>query len=479
MPLADSILDISRGAVVAPAGCGKTQLITDALAGLGARLPTLVLTHTNAGVAALRARLLGAGVPAKAYRIMTLDGWAMRLASTFPMRSGLSMSALELRDTERDYPALREAAVRLVKAGHLADLLRTTYDRIIVDEYQDCNVSQHALVRHASAALPTVVLGDPLQAIFGFGGNILPDWQSEVCTDFPVVATMDVPWRWVNAGRPELGEWLLSTRATLSAGLSIDLTTAPGSVRWVQLTGNANRDRTLQLNAARTRLPDAAARALILADSRRPTQQRQVACQTFGAMTVESVELGDLILFAEALDAAIDGAGMCKRVVEFAGSVMTNVGATKFISRIETLRRGRPRKEPNMAEAAALRLCADPSASRALDLLSALTGTKDARVYRPTLLRTAFAMLRAQQENSTRRFAETARIVREDERAGRRRVSSRAVGSTLLLKGLEADIAVVLNAATMDANNLYVAMTRGAKCLVICSASSRVGGIAG
>jgi hypothetical protein len=49
------------------------------------------------------------------------------------------------------------------------------------------------------------------------------------------------------------------------------------------------------------------------------------------------------------------------------------------------------------------------------------------------------------------------------------RLPKRAVGSTLLLKGLEAEVAVVLDAANLDARNLYVAMTRGSKKLIICS----------
>ncbi len=47
--------------------------------------------------------------------------------------------------------------------------------------------------------------------------------------------------------------------------------------------------------------------------------------------------------------------------------------------------------------------------------------------------------------------------------------SGRSVGSTLTLKGLEADAAVILDASGLNARNLYVAMTRGAKRLVICS----------
>jgi DNA helicase-2/ATP-dependent DNA helicase PcrA len=41
----------------------------------------------------------------------------------------------------------------------------------------------------------------------------------------------------------------------------------------------------------------------------------------------------------------------------------------------------------------------------------------------------------------------------------------------LLLKGLEGDVAVVLNAAALDSRNLYVAMTRGSKGLIVCSST--------
>jgi DNA helicase-2/ATP-dependent DNA helicase PcrA len=63
---AELILGNLRGAIEAPAGCGKTQTIVDALA-FSASKPYLVLTHTTAGVAALRKRLTRANVPAKNY----------------------------------------------------------------------------------------------------------------------------------------------------------------------------------------------------------------------------------------------------------------------------------------------------------------------------------------------------------------------------------------------------------------------------
>ena len=53
-----------------------------------------------------------------------------------------------------------------------------------------------------------------------------------------------------------------------------------------------------------------------------------------------------------------------------------------------------------------------------------------------------------------------------------RQLPKNAIGSTLLLKGLEADHVVVLNASDLDARNLYVAMTRGAKSVILCARNS-------
>jgi DNA helicase-2/ATP-dependent DNA helicase PcrA len=41
------------------------------------------------------------------------------------------------------------------------------------------------------------------------------------------------------------------------------------------------------------------------------------------------------------------------------------------------------------------------------------------------------------------------------------------IGTTLLVKGLEYDHAVILDADALDAKDLYVAMTRGSKSLTI------------
>ncbi|KVE85456.1 hypothetical protein WI99_16425 [Burkholderia cepacia] len=135
MPPEYDLLAFRRGAVTAPAGCGKTQIIADTLTQHAGPKPVLILTHTNAGVATLRLRMQRGNVPASAYRVATIDGFAMRLVGMFPERSGIPAAVLELRNPGADYPAIRQAACRLLQGGHLNDVLAASYAHLIVDEY--------------------------------------------------------------------------------------------------------------------------------------------------------------------------------------------------------------------------------------------------------------------------------------------------------------------------------------------------------
>lgn len=217
MPDDIDLLDVARGTVEAPAGCGKTELIVSALRRHAGPKPALVLTHTNAGVAALRHRLSRHRVPQDRYRLSTIDGWAFRILKTFPARSGIAPAHFDLENARRDYPAIKAAIARLLIGRHIDEVLFASYSRVIVDEYQDCDPDQHAVVCHLATILPTVVLGDPMQEIFNWRSHH-PDWDADVVGNFPLVAELTRPWRWENAGAHELGAWLLEARRALKAG---------------------------------------------------------------------------------------------------------------------------------------------------------------------------------------------------------------------------------------------------------------------
>jgi DNA helicase-2/ATP-dependent DNA helicase PcrA len=294
------LLEVTHGSITAPAGCGKTELIARCLRRCSYDKPVLVLTHTNAGVAALRARLDKAVVPRKLYKLSTIDGFAMRLISTFPARSGHARELLDLRHPKRDYPTIRESAARLLAAGHIDEVIAASFTRLIVDEYQDCSIVQHECVAGISKVLPTCVLGDPLQAIFGFQGNELVDWEEHVAATFPPAGTLSTPWRWINAGEESFGKWLLEVRSHLFAGRAIDLRTGPTNVVWIRLDGTA--DHKARLKAGLTKPPTLDGSVLIIGDSTSPASQRQFASQTPGAVTVENVDLKDLVTFAGSLE---------------------------------------------------------------------------------------------------------------------------------------------------------------------------------
>ncbi|MBD9361530.1 UvrD-helicase domain-containing protein [Methylomonas fluvii] len=473
MPPELNLLVLDRGSVTAPAGCGKTQLIADTLGLHNGPKPILILTHTNAGAAALRARLQRNRVRSSSYRVATLDGFAMRLIGTFPLRSGHNPRILEINDARNDYPAIRTATSQLLHAGHISDVLRATYSQVIVDEYQDCNLIQHAIVDALAMVLPTVVLGDPMQAIFGFSGNQLVEWQTHVEAQFPAAGALGIPWRWRNAGTEPLGRWLLKTRAQLQGGQGVDLRGAPGEVQWVQMNAaNAAQQRRA---AAQTRTADQEETVLIIGDARNPRGRHQFTSQTPGATSVEAVDLSDLVSFARRFN--ITRADALGQLVNFAAEIMTQVGAANLLARVETIRQGRARTPPTLAEVAAVDFATAPSISAALHLIQQLEDQAHARVFRPEMLH-CFRSAMHTAASSGVTFLDGVLQARERNRHFGRPVSRRAVGSTLLLKGLEADVAIILYPELMNATNLYVALTRGARRLIVCSTTAVINPLA-
>ena len=148
-------------------------------------------------------------------------------------------------------------------------------------------------------------------------------------------------------------------------GIPIDLRAAPSEVSWVHLDGTENRVR--QLRAALTKSPNPEGNVLIIGKSTSPASQQEFASQILGAVTVEAVDLKDLVQFARDLD--FQSADALKSVLSFAASVMTNVGAPDLLRRAEIIERGAERREPSDTERAALRFKRTPTPAGAVDLL--------------------------------------------------------------------------------------------------------------
>lgn len=252
-----------------------------------------------------------------------------------------------------------------------------------------------------------------------------------------------------------------------SSRAPIDLQGAPAEVQWVQLAAATAEEQ--RRAAARTRRRNAQDSVLIIGDAINVRGRYQLTSQTLGATVVKRVDLVELIQFARFFDPA--GANPLEQVVEFGASLMTGVGAAALLERVRVLQHGRPRNPPTPMESAALTFAQGPSFAEASRLQQAFARQPGTHVYRPEVLRCCQAAMQA-AARGTSTFHAAAIQARERQRYMSRPVSRRSVGSTLLLKGLEADVAVVLDPRAMTAEHLYVALTRGARQVVVCSPTS-------
>ena len=241
MTKAQELLAEDQCFLIAPAGCGKTHTVAEAVA-LQEDGVQLVLTHTHAGVHSLSRKLNLLGVSRSRYHLDTIAGWALRFAKYYPKTTGFVKDFPA--NPKSDYPCIYSGVVELLRYPFMQLVINCSYRGVIVDEYQDCTKLQHELILSLAKIIPCRILGDPLQGIFDFdesSGSAIC-WNTDVRSNFHEIPTLDTPYRW--KGKNErLGKWLMAVRSRLEGGLDIDLRTGKGAgVSWVRrkTTASAN-----------------------------------------------------------------------------------------------------------------------------------------------------------------------------------------------------------------------------------------------
>lgn len=459
----------ATGYVVAPAGFGKTHLIAASLCHAARR--KLVLTHTYAGVNALRRKLRLLRVPAGNCRIDTIASWSLRLALSYPAASGWT----EKRPPPDRWTELYQACSRMLDCGFVRRIVRASYGGLYVDEYQDCSRSQHDIVLKLARDLPCRILGDPLQGIFDFDGQPI-DWDCDVATTFERIGQLDTPHRWQNAGAPALGAWLREVRDALENRRPIDLTAAR-AIRLNIVNGDATRLLIAQGNTCRHFQCDGRD-SVIAIHTGEPTYKakcHQLAKKLSGMYTsIEEIEGRDLFLFVRKLQRATTDQARMKHTIALGGMAMTGLS--------ENLPAGTERGErmdirdntrnPHIARAGNAYL-ADGTSGNLAALLLAIRQTTGVHVARADLFNRAVGVLKKHSMSPHLTLAEAAEKYQTQFRyRGRPMGRRRLIGTTLLVKGLEFDHAIVLDAASLARKELYVALTRGAKSLTVVSSES-------
>lgn len=445
--------------VTLPAGAGKTELIAAAVAEVASRGGgSLVLTHTHAGVDALRRRMKKFGVGHDQMTVRTIDSWSYDLIAHFPKLAGLDVPAVPDWSRVAEY---HRAAARAVSSKAVGRMLQVSYSNLFMDEYQDCLTDQHELALALARVLPTAVLGDPLQSLFNFGRNQPVDWDNDVLSSFPAVDVEHRPRRW-EPHHQDLGAWLLAIRDDLRNERPLDLTSAP--VRWVPRTGPRAHVGTCY---AALKL-----KGTIAVLGRFRTDCVRAASTLGGTYSVmEAIDEKMTVTLASKIDTE-GGAEVAQALLEFAISaaagLATHIPAAKRRRLVagQSFTTGSDELKP--AYEAVVQVRSEPTAAAvrtALDLLGQIPGVT---IYCREAWDEVIRSLNTAVSDGCTVSAALQRT-RNHARIFGRRPSPRVVSRPLLVKGLEYDHVIILDPNQYSAQELYVALTRGSKSVTVIS----------
>jgi superfamily I DNA/RNA helicase len=449
-----AVLRAGNCSVVAPAGYGKTETIARVA---GACRRALILTHTHAGVHAVRSRLKKLDIPHRQVSVDTFAGWCMKYANSF------CGTAQPPGPTPQgpEWSALYKGTARALTVPAVQQVIEASYDRILIDEYQDCDACQHNVALALSDIVPTTVFGDPMQGIFEFAGATL-DWKTAVFPSFPLVAELTVPYRW-KAANPQLGTWISETRERLITGQTVDFT--DDRITWQQ------SDDDFDMGVFFDGLDFEA--ASVAAIHCHKLLCYRLARATGGAFqAIEELETRRLKLFAADWDAA--------RATKTYHPVVQ-----RFF--VDCFRKGQPSEDDVKEDAAAVEvLLKDLSAEltgldparAALSLLFAARDHPRWRLFRSGLWRDCERALTELANNRCETLTAAYNAVRLRNNNVGRHLPKRTISTPLLLKGLEFQDVIIPKAShfyaedTAQAKLFYVAISRATRSLKIGSPHS-------
>jgi DNA helicase-2/ATP-dependent DNA helicase PcrA len=456
--VAKELANSGNALVVAPAGCGKTYTIAESVQYCDGR--QLILTHTHAGVRAIINHLKNQSVPTKKYRVTTIHSFALKYACAFPTLSGWTQS----QPSSDEWNQICSASCKSLEKKAVKKILTNSYNGVYVDEYQDCSSDQHEIVTLLADYLPCRIVGDPLQAIFGeVNKEKSLDW-SVVLERFDIIAELDTPWRWKN-DNIELGDWLSTVRKSMLNGDSVDFRTGP--IKLVQDTGQPTQIAECYNAIGDKKESTAAIRKW-------GNQCHSLARSLNNAFcSMETVECEDLINWAQKFEDT-RGPERAIALVDFTKKCISRL--PQFINTLKERISSDKKYNPQRADIkkvveAFTEIIASDEINSILLAMTAIDDLNESLVYaRRELWKEMKKTLKTYITKGDGHLSDIAWNIRDTGRKVGRKVDKKTISTTLLIKGLEFDHAVILNANELDdAENLYVAMTRGSKSLTVLS----------
>ncbi|MBL4799468.1 MAG: UvrD-helicase domain-containing protein [Oleispira sp.] len=513
-----SFVDSNKSLLISPAGYGKTHAIVESLKYTSGR--QLILTHTHAGVASIKDKIIKAKITPDRYAVETISSFSQRYLKSFYSGSDVpDQDAKDKNNPLKDYHSfITEKARALISSNMVRRILLATYDGLFVDEYQDCSKLQHGFLMALSNILPTRILGDPLQGIFDFNGEII-DFKTDL-PDFEQFPDLQTPYRWHKEGNNRgLGDLIKTYRQPLIEGGVINLCQDSQRSFYVIQVEDGDFDdphsvyrQKIKGLLQHSKSDNSYESLLIIVPEyneivkgntvrRGGIDDRAKMLATFDyakeVTLLEAIDDSKFYSLAKGADKIISSIPRARKPIKNIYNFLANfflktspknrknIGLNDWIAKSSRTRDDDYYLKSKQADAADLgqelasiisKLETTPSHTAMYSLLLFLKSTLRLKIKpRKELLNSLLQALNKSVSESISVYDAMKEHKNTIRRVGRK-VQGKCMGTTLLTKGLEFDTVVIMDAHKFESpKHLYVALTRCCKNLVIFTKGSQLG----
>ena len=476
-------VECGRSLLIAPAGHGKTTAIADCIMLCPDDESQLILTHTHAGIASLRAKFTQKNIPSSKYKIETITGFAQRYVLSL-----LGSSVLPDENDKEYFNVVVKKCGSLFESKCVQHIFKSSFGGIFVDEYQDCTIDQHDLMMRLAEILPMHILGDPLQGIFSFGNSRLVDFENDL-SHFVRFDLLGYPWRW-NESNPALGQHILTIRKDLESGRAVHLRNNHQDGFQVI---KAAVDENQKYNLLRETLNNTQSDSILIIY---PSYRENGTFRLRGTLTdrielkqridnanrfvvVDAIDSPEYYSCAELIDRYIikcRRSVKCKRVSGLykilAKMHVNKTELKKWIDESKNSFKQRKREYAQFSESLLnyfQQFENEMTYENLKAVLSFIAKLPAIKLYHRIFYKTILMCFDIAGLNNTTLY-ESMKIIKTRIRHQGRRIQGKCIGTTLLTKGLEFDTVILWDAHKFqDPKNFYVAISRACKNLIIFS----------
>ena len=489
--LLESFISYDKSLLISPAGYGKTYTIVECVKKIYGK--SLILTHTHAGIAAIKKKLFAANIAKDKYQVETITSYAQKYVKSF------YVGKIPLINDDHYWQFILESAAGIFRISHIKDVIKASYERLFVDEYQDCTASQHEMILSLSDILPTHILGDPLQGIMAFGEELV-DFSKDL-NDFEKLQELEIPHRWYKEGNNrKLGDFLKKVRSMLQTDgtKSINFTDISSDVVTFIKTNddiydiNFLNDKNNQYKRQIIKLinnPNYESLLIIVPEYRN-------GARVFGTISdrakfknridfnhqlelLEAIDNREFYNLATNIDNLITIIRKARQPIKnIKEKILEKLFNKRDINRwfndndVKNKREAEAKQNAEVLKVLVDNFIENPSPCTIYQIIRYLKDNLKLKTLRFSLLKSILDCLRSENTESVYKAMINQR--NKIRRVGRK-VEGKCLGTTALTKGLEFDTVVVLDAHNIDCpKNLYVALTRASKKLIVFSQSATI-----